>query len=558
MSYVVLARRYRPQTFSDIVGQAPIVKTLGNAIRTDRVAHAYLFAGPRGVGKTSTARILSKALNCVNGPTDTPCNVCDICQSISEGSDIDVLEIDGASNRGIDEIRNIRQNVGFAPSRARYRIYIIDEVHMLTREAFNALLKTLEEPPSHVKFIFATTAANRLPETVQSRCQRFDFKNISVNDIEKHLLEICKTEGKQIESAALHTIAKYAKGGLRDSQSVLDQLFSFCDDNVTSADVNYVLGYIDDDKIYSMFECFVNKDTSGALRIVDDILNEGKTPAEFIDQLLLRLRDLLVFSSCGQEAVWAEYDESFIQRFEKSFSGDTLMYMIQMLSVMRIRSTDSLLQRISAEMAIIKLCRMESIGALSGLIERITTLEEKLEQVDNIPGKRGSAILLPAESFARQTVSEKSIEEGDVIPPAKEEKITPGIAMEKNEVWGDILKSIQKKKKSTWAFFKEGRLVSSDAGVLVVAFPRKFLFQKERLEQPEEKKLIENCAKEVVPGFMELKLVLSEKEEPEENRQSQSLDNGGGAQQINDTVFSEPAVKKTLELFDGRVIKVNR
>ena len=188
MSYVVLARRYRPQTFSDIVGQAPIVKTLENAIRTDRVAHAYLFAGPRGVGKTSTARILSKALNCVNGPTDTPCNVCNICQSISEGSDIDVLEIDGASNRGIDEIRNIRQNVGFTPSRARYRIYIIDEVHMLTREAFNALLKTLEEPPSHVKFIFATTAANRLPETVQSRCQRFDFKNISVHDIEKHLL----------------------------------------------------------------------------------------------------------------------------------------------------------------------------------------------------------------------------------------------------------------------------------------------------------------------------------------------------------------------------------
>ncbi|MCR4293004.1 MAG: DNA polymerase III subunit gamma/tau [Candidatus Kuenenia sp.] len=558
MSYVVLARRYRPQTFSDIVGQAPIVKTLGNAIRTDRVAHAYLFAGPRGVGKTSTARILSKALNCVNGPTDTPCNVCDICQSISEGSDIDVLEIDGASNRGIDEIRNIRQNVGFTPSRARYRIYIIDEVHMLTREAFNALLKTLEEPPSHVKFIFATTAANRLPETVQSRCQRFDFKNISVHDIEEHLLEICKTEGKQIESAALHTIAKYAKGGLRDSQSVLDQLFSFCDDKVTSADVNYVLGYIDDDKIYSMFECFVNKDASGALRIVDDILNEGKTPAEFIDQLLLRLRDLLVFSSCGPDAAWAEYDESFIHRFEKSFSGDTLMYMIQMLSVMRIRSTDSLLQRISAEMAVIKLCRMESIGVLSDLVGRITALEGKLEQVDNIPGRRGSEILLPTESFARQTVSEKSIEEGDVIPPAKEEKITSGIAREKNEVWGDILKSIQKKKKSTWAFFKEGRLVSSDAGVLVVAFSRKFLFHKERLEQPEEKKLIENCAKEVVPGFRELKLVLSEKEEQEENSQSQSLDNGGGAQQINDTVFSEPAVKKTLELFDGRVIKVNR
>ena len=185
MSYVVLARRYRPQTFEDIVGQVPIVTTLRNAIRTNRVAHAYLLAGPRGVGKTSMARILSKALNCQHGPTETPCNVCDICRRVSDGTDIDVLEIDGASNRGIDEIRNIRQNVGYAASRARYKIYIIDEVHMLTREAFNALLKTLEEPPPHVKFIFATTAVSRLPETVQSRCQRFDFKNISIQDIEK-------------------------------------------------------------------------------------------------------------------------------------------------------------------------------------------------------------------------------------------------------------------------------------------------------------------------------------------------------------------------------------
>src|SRR4030066_1036676 len=178
MSYVVLARRFRPQTFEDIVGQEPIVTTLRNAIRANRVAHAYLLAGPRGVGKTSAARILSKALNCQHGPTETPCNVCDICRCISEGNDIDVLEIDGASNRGIDEGRNIRQNVSYAPSRTRYKIYIIDEVHMLTREAFNALLKTLEEPPAHVKFIFATTDPHKLPATVQSRCQRYDFRRI--------------------------------------------------------------------------------------------------------------------------------------------------------------------------------------------------------------------------------------------------------------------------------------------------------------------------------------------------------------------------------------------
>src|SRR3989337_2690172 len=183
MSYVVLARRYRPQTFEDIVGQEPIVTTLRNAIRANRVAHAYLLAGPRGVGKTSAARILSKALNCPHGPTETPCNMCDICRCISEGNDIDVLEIDGASNRGIDEVRNIRQNVSYAPSRTRYKIYIIDEVHMLTREAFNALLKTLEEPPQDVVFVLATTEPHKIPETIVSRCQRFDFRRPHVRNI---------------------------------------------------------------------------------------------------------------------------------------------------------------------------------------------------------------------------------------------------------------------------------------------------------------------------------------------------------------------------------------
>ncbi|MEK7776462.1 MAG: DNA polymerase III subunit gamma/tau, partial [Planctomycetota bacterium] len=304
MSYVVLARRYRPQTFEDIVGQVPIVTTLRNAIRTNRVAHAYLLAGPRGVGKTSMARILSKALNCQHGPTETPCNVCDICRHISDGTDIDVLEIDGASNRGIDEVRNIRQNVGYAASRSRYKIYIIDEVHMLTREAFNALLKTLEEPPPHVKFLFATTSASRLPETVQSRCQRFDFKNISLLDIEKRLSDICNTEGVQIEPAVLHAIARYARGGLRDSQSVLDQLIAFCRTKITLEDVNFVLGCIEEDKILGLFEAFLQNDAASALKIVNDVLSEGKTCGEFVDQLLTGVRDLLVVSSCGKDVEW--------------------------------------------------------------------------------------------------------------------------------------------------------------------------------------------------------------------------------------------------------------
>src|SRR3972149_2417147 len=378
MSYIVLSRRYRPKSFDEIVGQKHIVTTLVNALQSDHVAHAYLFAGPRGVGKTSMARILSKALNCQKGPTGNPCNKCSTCKSITNGNDIDVLEIDGASNRGIDEVRNIRQNVEYAPAVSRYKIYIIDEVHMLTKEAFNAILKTLEEPPEHVKFIFATTAVNRLPETVQSRCQRFDFKNISIHDIEKRLSDICKAEGAQIDTAALHMIARHARGGLRDSQSVLDQLLSFCKDKISLEDVNFVLGCIDEDKILGMFDSFVKKDASSALKIVDTILNDGKTSGEFIDQLFSCIRDLLIFSSCGQDIKGTELNTTLVQRYGNSFSGDTLMYMVQILSDARMRTTDSLLQRILLEMALIKLCRMESIGSLNEIADRIASLENSL------------------------------------------------------------------------------------------------------------------------------------------------------------------------------------
>src|SRR4051812_40309856 len=222
--YTVLARRYRPQQFGDLVGQEAVAQALANALQSNRVAHAYLFTGARGVGKTSTARILAKALNCEKGPTTTPCGECDLCKSIAAGDDQDVLEIDGASNRGIDEVREIRSNVQYRPSRARYKIYIIDEVHMLTTPAFNALLKTLEEPPPHVKFIFATTEVNKIPVTILSRCQRFDFAGIGLTRIVERLQQIVAAEGMQADQDALTLIARRAGGSMRDAQSLLDQL----------------------------------------------------------------------------------------------------------------------------------------------------------------------------------------------------------------------------------------------------------------------------------------------------------------------------------------------
>lgn len=555
MSYLVLSRRYRPQTFEDVVGQDAIVTTLKNAIHSDRVAHAYLLAGPRGVGKTSVARILSKALNCQHGPTETPCNVCDICHCISDGNDIDVLEIDGASNRGIDEVRNIRQNVNYTPSRARYKIYIIDEVHMLTREAFNALLKTLEEPPGHVKFIFATTAANRLPETVQSRCQRFDFKNISIKDIEKRLQDICKSEGVDVDPSVFNSIARRAKGGLRDSQSVLDQLLSFCKDKITPEDVNFVLGCIDEDKILGIFESFVKKDVISALKILDEILNEGKTPVELVDQLLSCVRDLLISSSCGQGTKWFDFNTSLVQRFGKSFSADTLMYMIQILSDTRTRTTDSLLQRILLEMAMIKLCRMESVCSLNEITEKIASLENKLMLFGSDVAEKTSELVFSQKTHVRDSISEPVSEE---YKTAEIENKKPEVTSNEKDIWEKILLSVQKKKKSTGSLLREGRFLGYKDGEITVEFPGKYSFHSQRLSQIEEKRLVEQCAKEILSSDVRLRFVLAKNDNSAENEINKVSSNDPSEKTEINPAFSEPAVKKTLELFGGRVIKTNK
>src|SRR5688572_32616393 len=284
--YVVVARRYRPQTFTELVGQSQVSQALSNAINTSRVGHAYLFTGARGVGKTSTARIFAKALNCVRGPTPTPCNECDICQRIASGGDVDVLEIDGASNRGIDEIRQLRSNVNIRPSRARFKIYIIDEVHMLTNQAFNALLKTLEEPPEHVKFIFCTTEADKIPITVLSRCQRFDFAPIETRSIIERLQHICANEGVEAEPEALQIIARRAAGSMRDSQSLLEQLLSFGGKRITVDDVHSMLGTAHSARLAALAQCIVRRDAAAALAEVERSAAEGVDLGQLTEQLL--------------------------------------------------------------------------------------------------------------------------------------------------------------------------------------------------------------------------------------------------------------------------------
>jgi len=304
MPYEVLARKWRPQVFQDVIGQEHITQTLINAIKTDRLAHAYLFGGPRGVGKTSVARILAKAINCEKGEPGVPCNRCQSCAEITDGASVDVQEIDGASNRGIDEIRELRQNIKYMPSASQYRIYIIDEVHMLTLPAFNALLKTLEEPPAHVKFIFATTEAHKVPMTILSRCQRFDFKRIPVAQIIGQLEKISAEEDIEIGKSGLAMIAREAEGSMRDAESLLDQVVSFTGPKVEDRHIIEILGVIDRDVILNAVRAIIEGAPRGCLEIVDQIYNYGYDIKEFYRALMEQFRNLVVSLVAPQDRMF--------------------------------------------------------------------------------------------------------------------------------------------------------------------------------------------------------------------------------------------------------------
>jgi len=379
--YVVFARKYRPQRFEDLVGQDHIARALQNAIRTERVAHAYLFCGSRGVGKTTTARLLAKGLNCKEGPTPEPCCECESCRRIAVGEDMDVLEIDGASTRGIDAVRELRQNVRLIPAHSRFKVYYIDEVHMLTPEAFNALLKTLEEPPSHVKFIFSTTDPQRIPETVRSRCQRFDFRRVSDADMVERLQRICEQEGLEVEEGGLAAIARAARGSLRDSLGALDQVAAL-GETAALADVLTVLGAVDRTVLVEIVDALAAEDTAGALRAVHRVLFEGTDVEDFADQLCQHLRDVLVAGYCRADdpmLAGAFADAETLERQSKALTADQLTYMIQVLREARQRARRDTTGRLALELAVIKISRLSEL----------VRIEDALGDLDNAGGNPG-------------------------------------------------------------------------------------------------------------------------------------------------------------------------
>jgi DNA polymerase-3 subunit gamma/tau len=370
--YTVLARRYRPQTFGDLVGQEAVGQALANAIKSSRVAHAYLFTGARGVGKTSTARILAKCLNCAQGPTIEPCGTCELCRAIASGEDVDVLEIDAASNRGIDEIRDLRSNVQYRPQRARYKIYIIDEVHMLTREAFNALLKTLEEPPPHVKFIFATTEVTKIPITILSRCQRFDFAGIGLKQLGDRLRQIVATEGMQADEEAIELIARRAGGSMRDAQSLLDQLLAFGGEKLTVDRVHQLLGTAHEERVAAIAAAVLALDARQALALVADAADRGLQLGELVDQLVEYWRDLMVVQAAGGEGQALSVtgqNKAALEAQAATVSPDTILAGLDVLVTAKNRLRTTTHARTVLEMALVRLARLDDLVPVTQLVQ---------------------------------------------------------------------------------------------------------------------------------------------------------------------------------------------
>jgi DNA polymerase-3 subunit gamma/tau len=439
VSYEVFARKYRPQTFDDLVGQAHVSRTLKNAVAQNRLAHAYLFVGPRGIGKTSTARILAKSLNCVKGPTVTPCGECDNCREIAAGNSLDVIEIDGASNNSVEDVRQLRENVRYAPAKGRYKIYLIDEVHMLSAAAFNALLKTLEEPPDHVKFIFATTEPQKVLATILSRCQRFDLHRIPPNLIAQHLQFIAGKEKITLESAAAHAIARGAEGGLRDAESMLDQLVAFCGQKISESDVLNVFGFTSEQTVVDLTGSILRGETPPAIDLLHQQCESGKDMMRLMSDLIAYLRDLLVFKAkpdALKEDVDAEVQKSLAAHSEL-ITTDRLLDLIDQFAAAEGRMKWAPNKKLHFEVAIIK--AIQSLGQ--------ATLDEVIEKLGELRNGGGATpVVAGADRGRAEPLSSKKNAIGDPgsksDSPRVEEKAA---SVDPEKLWEQVLGKIPAK-----------------------------------------------------------------------------------------------------------------
>lgn len=521
MEHIALYRAWRPQSFQDMVGQQHIIRTLQNAIREQRLSHAYLFSGPRGTGKTTAAKILAKAVNCEKGAASEPCNECDACRRITSGAVMDVLEIDAASNRGVEEIRDLREKVKYAPTEVRQKVYIIDEVHMLTTEAFNALLKTLEEPPPHVMFILATTEPHRLPATVISRCQRFDFRRVSLEEQSERLKTICEQEGIQADDEAIAYIAKLSDGGMRDAVSVLDQIASFTDGRVTYQQVLDMTGGIPARQFAKLAHTILENDVGGMLQTIEILMQEGKSADKCMENLLYYFRDLLLIKMVPQGDRLTErvLDVKEFEEMANAFTRTQLFHIIDTLNHYQTEMKYAVQPQTLFEVALLKLFNMpqeEAPGSVASqnqagigaapstataseveqLKKQLADLESKLERALaaglQAEGSKGSADRASASGRSAARSAAPRISSTAKIPSGIERYVEERNSQEFLAVqgkWNQILQIVKDEKVTVHAWFMNGEPVSVTEDAVLVAFKNDI--HRETTEKPANKQLIE-------------------------------------------------------------------
>ncbi|MCX5895275.1 MAG: DNA polymerase III subunit gamma/tau [Proteobacteria bacterium] len=556
MLYQVLARRCRPQTFADVIGQKHVTQTLTNAIQQERIAHAYLFSGERGVGKTSVARILAKALNCLQGPTAQPCNQCPSCREITASGSIDVHEIDGASNTSVDDVRTLRENVRYLPSRDRYKIYIIDEVHMLSKPAFNALLKTLEEPPPHVIFMFATTEPEKIPDTILSRCLRFDFKRIPTKDIISHLETIVGNEHIRISSRGLFLIARASEGSMRDAQSLLDRILSYGRDEVRDEDVEELLGRVDRGFLYRITEALLSEDAQACIASLNTMYESGVDIRQFYYAYLEHLRDLMLAKVSSHPETWMDVPEEDLKevvRLSSLATADELKRYVRVWFSLEEEINRSALPKIALEMCFLEMVTIKETLPLDEALKKLDELQKKIEGGGGTPG---TALFTPGHKPPAM-VREEQGRGFYSTRPAAAQGSEGSTSMASAGAEGDqdacgFLDFIRQKNLPLASQLEHGKITVRANNEIIIELPADSFFL-ENLRDSETEKKIRSLCEEFFKRKMGITVVASEKKtiaSGSENKKDQEQ------KKRKQEALHNPIVQKIIDAFDGEIIDV--
>mgnify|MGYP000858012984 CR=1 FL=1 len=553
--YQALYRRFRPKTFDEVLGQEHITTTLKNQIVKGNIGHAYVFSGTRGTGKTSTAKIFARAVNCLHTEDGNPCNSCEVCKDILDENVMDVIEMDAASNNSVDDVRELREKVKYPPSKGRYKVYIIDEVHMLSKGAFNALLKTLEEPPKHLIFILATTEVEKLPQTILSRCQRFDFKRVTTKDIVKNMKNICGEIGVDVDDKVLNLIARNSDGAMRDALSLLDQCISFKEGKLTLEDALQILGITNNDIIFEMVDSIKARDIEKSLHIIDEIMQKGKDVNQFIKDLLVHYRNLMIVKTSTNPSDIIDFEEETIERYKEQVQDVSLPYILNALKILNQAENSSKWSsqpRIVLEMAVVKL--IDSID-ISSLEERIDKLEEaiqsgsmpKIEKRETVQSQKKEKKAEKIEVEEKKEEKGKSQENSEEVI-AQNSIIDDGKDMDLETVkkeWSNFMKELKKQRISLQALLAEGKILSMENGVLTIGFAKGFGIHKEAVSKKGNKEYIEKALASYFNKNIRVQFVMEDEFGVEDIKNDEEKEN-------------ERLVKQVIDLFGEDLVEIKK